>query len=506
MPTNSRRLLNPKPKVQDQPDPGGLGRKNENNNMNSTQRWLAVALLATLNLGWPRSAFADDPQDDIQALRKQIQELDQKVRILERKHELDQEVAVKTKKESPKLTANADQGFSFASPDNAFKIRFRGLIQGDARTFVGGDNAVQGSSANNVLLLRRARPIIEGTVFKDFDFKFVPDFGGSSVVIQDAYLTWNIQPWLALRGGKFKAPVGLELLQEDAFTFFNERALPTNLVPNRDIGFQIQGKPLDGVLDYQAGVFNGVADGANTTNTDSDDNREFIARLFALPFKKTGLDLLKGLGVGVGGGWGNETGSGVNALPSGYKTDGQQTFFSYLTGAGTAASPNVVADGAHWRLAPQAYWYYGPYGLLGEYTFSSQYLRRNAGAVVDRLQADNTAWQLAAGWVITGEDVTFNGVKPRNDFNLSKGNWGALQLVARYSELHLDNGLFSNWASSTSTDAARSWATGVNWYLNKFVRIGVDYSQTEFGRQGAGNNTLLRDGEKVVLTRFQLAF
>ncbi len=51
---------------------------------------------------------------------------------------------------------------------------------------------------------------------------------------------------------------------------------------------------------------------------------------------------------------------------TGYTTDGQQKFFTY--------NKNVNATGVHWRLSPQTYYYYGPFGLLGEYVISDQHV------------------------------------------------------------------------------------------------------------------------------------
>lgn len=440
-------------------------------------------------------------QDEISLLRKQIQELDQKVKILERNKEVEKEEADKKKKETPKLTANAEKGFSFTSADEAFNIQFHGLIQADARAYIDDGGTV----GNDTFLLRRARPIIQGKVFRDYEFLFVPDFGGTTVAIQDAYVNYKNSPGLQLKAGKFKTPVGLELLQADANTFFTERGLPTNLVPNRDIGFQLWGELFDSRLNYAVGGFNGVGDARSTTNVDLDDDKEVAARIFLLPFKKTDNDFVKNLGFGVGGSFGKENGTGVNALPAGYTTDGQQTFFTYRTGAGAVATPNVVADGTHWRLAPQLYDYVGPFGLLAEYNISDQALRRDAGASHDIIHAQNTAWQVAGSWVVTGENASYNGVKPRQNFDPAAGSIGAVELVARYSELNLDDGLFPLYATASSAQSAQSWAVGVNWYLNSFVRVSVDYTDTSFDG-GDGSNNVVREGERAVLSRVQLNF
>jgi phosphate-selective porin OprO/OprP len=167
--------------------------------------------------------------------KDQIQALDQKVRVLERLRENDQDAAATVAKAQPKISLGVG-GFTLASADTNFAINLHGLVQLDSRTFFADQNLV-----NSGFLLRRARPIITGTVFHDFDFNFTPDFGGTTVQIQDAYLNYRYNPGLQLEAGKFKSPVGLEQLQSDPVTTFNERSLVTDLVPNRDLGVELHG-------------------------------------------------------------------------------------------------------------------------------------------------------------------------------------------------------------------------------------------------------------------------
>ncbi len=139
--------------------------------------------------------------------QSQIQDLDQKVRILERQHELEKEDAAAAAKTQPRLKLDAS-GFTLSSADTNFAISLHGVLQLDSRTFFDDHNIV-----NDSFLLRRARPIVTGTVFHDFDFNFTPDFGGSTVQILDAYLNYRYRPEFQLEAGKFKSPVGLEHLQ-----------------------------------------------------------------------------------------------------------------------------------------------------------------------------------------------------------------------------------------------------------------------------------------------------
>lgn len=447
-------------------------------------------------------AKAQTPDADVNALLQRVQELEQKVKTLEGKETLAKEVAAEKPKPTPTVSIGAT-GLQATSADTNFTFALRGLLQVDSRTFF-DDGGIQG---NDAFLVRRARPIFSGTVFRDFDFMFNPDFAGSTVQIFDAYLNYRYQPWLQARAGKFKSPVGLEYLQADQFTMFNERALPTALVPGRDVGFQIWGDLSGGVLSYAAGIFNGVGDGRSSSNTDFDDNREFAGRVFVQPFKKTELAGLRGLGLGVGGSWGDYSVTNSTGLPNGngYLTDGQQQFFAYNPTTGA-----VVAEGEHWRLAPQGYYYFGPFGLMGEYTVSSQNVRRNI-APFESARLEHTGWQIAAAWVLTGEAATFTGVTPRNAFDPRSGKWGAFQVVGRIAELDIDDDTFPLYANPlASATAAHSWSAGLNWYLNRNLTIKTSYSRTTFdGGGGAGTTApaaVTRQPEQVFFTRMQLAF
>jgi phosphate-selective porin OprO/OprP len=456
-----------------------------------------AAVLGGQSVGW-------GADDSVESLKKQIQELDQKVRILERKGELEAEGPQTKASGAPRLTAGTE-GFSFSSADTNFVLKLRGYVQADARFYL--EDHIP---ANDTFLMRRVRPIFEGTVFKNYDYRIMLDFASgisssslNNGFLQDAYLNAHYWPEFQIQVGKFKPPVGLERLQSGANLLFAERGLPTQLVPNRDVGVQLHGQIRDGVLGYQAGVFNGVQDAASGDSDASlDDHKDVAGRIFTQPFKHTKIAPLQGLGFGVAGTWGNQAGT----LP-GYKTPGQQTFFSYVTGTGTNA--NVSADGVHWRLVPQAYYYWGPFGVFGEYAVSSQKIRRdvNGGAPLT-LTPHNRAWQVAGSWFVTGEQNSFTPVKPAHPFSFANHEWGAVELMARYGELTVDKELFGSPSFATSASARKinSWGVGVNWYLNKNIKLTLDYDQTDFKGGSTAARQVTAQDEKVLITRAQFSF
>ncbi len=436
---------------------------------------------------------ADDA--DIEALKQQIQALDQKVRILERQRENDADAADTAAKAAPKVTLGAS-GFGFSSAGSNFVAQLHGLVQFDSRSFF-EDNGIRG---NNSFLLRRARPIFTGTVWHDFDFNFTPDFGGNTVQIMDAYINYRYNAPLQLEVGKYKSPIGLENLQSDAYLLFNERSLATELVPNRDLGASLHGDLFKGTLNYWAGIFNGSSDyNGTTTNADFDDNKAFVARVFTQPWKNSSVSWLQGFGFGVGGSYESEDATNAisNGLTPGFTTEGQQKWFSYSSG--------TYVDGTHWRISPQGYYYFGPFGLQGEYVVSDQEVKKGAA------QADlqNTAWDVAASWVLTGEDASYNGVTPRNPFDPRKNQWGAFQLVARYSELDVDSDTFKGGvfaSTATSAKSAEAWSVGINWYLNRNIRANASFARTTFDGYTGPAGTVPGQPENILFTRVQLAF
>ncbi len=193
-----------------------------------------------------------------QTVDDRLESLDQKVRILERRLELEKEGEDARAKEAPILGAGKD-GFFLKSKDGSFQLKLRGYVHADGRFFFEDDEKPNA----NTFLLRRARPIFEGTLFKIFDFRIMPDFGEGKTVLQDTYLDARFLLELKLQVGKFKTPFRIEHLQSATDIRFIERGLPNNLIPNRDVGTQLHGDLLGEVVSYAIGVFNGVPDGGS---------------------------------------------------------------------------------------------------------------------------------------------------------------------------------------------------------------------------------------------------
>lgn len=391
-----------------------------------------------------------------------------------------------TSKPATSVAVSPDSGLSVKSGDAEFRLR--ALIQADGRFWTGDDALPQ----NDGFLMRLVRPTFEGSYGKFIAWRITPELAGDSATLVDAYVDLKFDPRATVRLGRMTGPVGLERSQASNALVQVERSFPTELVPNRDIGVQLQGAFAGGKVDYAAGVYNGTVDGRDASTTNPDDELEFGARLFFQPWRG-GDGLLSGLGFGIGASTGDKQGSGNSFLPR-YRTPGQVQFFGYR---GT-----VLADGSHRRWSPQGYWYAGPFGLQAEYVSSKQAIALPDGR---RAEPDHRAWQATASWVLTGEDAGFRGVaRPEHPFTGDGGGWGAFEVTARVGGLEVDDAVYPLFADPlAAASSARAFGLGLNWYLNSSLKLVATWSRTRFDDGAAGGD---REDETLLFTRAQLSF
>ena len=209
-------------------------------------------------------------------------------------------------------------------------------------------------------------------------------------------------------------------------------------------------------------------------------------RLVVRPWAHRTMSPLSGLGLALAGSHGTQP----DLLPT-FRTSGQQTYFTYVSGA--------VGDGARFRVSPQAFYYHGPFGGYAEYVRSSGQVRHDIVAV----DLAHVAWQVAASWMLTGEAATDHGVRPRANFDPAHHSWGAFQIGARYHQLTVDRAAVTlGLTPPSSSRSARAWTGGATWYPNSFVKWLFNVERTVFD----AGSSVPRPPENLIVFRAQLAF
>jgi phosphate-selective porin OprO/OprP len=384
--------------------------------------------------------------------------------------------------ELPSRKFNEAAKFVIASADDRNRLEFHGYLDGDGRWFLTDKAGV------NTFLIRRARPSLDARVFKYLELTLQPDFAGSKFQILDAYGNLRFLGEVQLRAGKMKPPVGLERLQSSRDTFFPETSLPSQLVPNRDVGAQLHGNVANGTFEWALGVFNGTPNG-QVGDQDNNDSKDVEGRLFFQPFIPSNIPALRGLGLGVAGTVGNEQGAAVA-----YQTVAQTTFFTY--------SSTATALGKRTLVTPQAYYYAGPFGAMFEFVRVDEHWVNPLGA---RGTVGTTAWQATIGAALGG-DETFRGVQVKHAVDPANGDWGAFELGARYGALRVGDLAFERGFANKNNSAqlAKEWGLVGTWHLATWNHLRIAYNHTSF--RGGAPHGADKKPESLIDTRLQIAF
>jgi len=311
-----------------------------------------------------------------------------------------------------------------------------------------------GISSDSLYGLRSVRTDLQGKVNGNIGYRIHVEYAGGTLKLLDGHADVPLVAGWTGRFGKYKAPIGIELLQAPTDITFIDFGYTTYFVANRDTGVMVYGKAFG--VDTQIAVLDGAPDyNGGSLDKDPDGFRALDVRVIGKPLAND----IKGLDIGLGASVETRRGSTSSTQLGSYKTGGRTALYTY--------SSSAYADGNFYRLAPQFTYYAGPFGVLGEYVVNGQDVRLagNYGVLV------NSVWQLQAQYYLTGEDAGYKYVSPKVNYNPEKGQWGAWQLAARVQQTQIDGNAFSfgtGYKSSVSATAGLNWIWSENtkWFLN----------------------------------------
>ena len=294
---------------------------------------------------------------------------------------------------------------------------------------------------------RRARLGMKGKVAKDFGYKAVVDFANEGVAIKDMYMNYTGIDKTEVRVGHFKPGYSLEdMTSSNDITFIERASVVGSFGTSENLGAGIIRNGENWIA--QAGVFN---DDAGVSSSD-DEMWSVAGRLAGTPVKTD-----NGL-VHIGASAAYREPDQANDT-----FDLDSTAENRIQRVDSVSS--VITDGESLTVVGlEAAAASGPFSVQGEYIIADI---ENTGGQDPMYQG---AYAQAA-WTLTGESRSysnkkgaFGGIKPARPLDPSKGDWGAVELAARYSHLDLnDNGLNGGEMNNITF--------GANWYLNNYMRM-----------------------------------
>ncbi len=358
--------------------------------------------------------------------------------------------------------------------------------------------------------LRRARLGVKGKFANDFKYEIVGNLPGTAT-IDVAYLDWAKYDAFQLRTGKFKQPFGLEQLTSSNNIALMERSYVDQTVPAKKIGFQVMGSPKPGFTyalstyqphdtelnmsggDRASGAARGTINFAEIIG-----NKEAIMHVGL-----AGLDESYAISTALS----SQTSSGADTTTSrgtisSFRTSGRglnNIFRGQVNGTPCTSGTQGCFSEFSAAVRHQAYglegiFATGPFKLVGEYSAGDYSGIQGA----NETKYDTKTYYLEAGYFVTGEKYAssykngvFSSFKPNNDFDLDKGNWGAVELLARAEGYEVDNialigsngrvqGSVNGTATGSTEAGGKTYTGGVRWILNPNVVIKANYSYTRF--------------------------
>lgn len=303
--------------------------------------------------------------------------------------------------------------------------------------------------------LRNARFDVHFDLDPGLNGRMNVDYAAGTVRLQDAYIDLLVAPGWKARFGKFKAPVGLELLESPTDIPMIDTGYATMMVPNRDTGVMVFGGW--GNWDLQAALLAGAPDGASV-DRDADAGRAISARAMTRLAPK-GQGILGSVLWGIAGSVESRFGDSAGSQLSSYRIGARSPLLSYNTG--------VVANGGFYRIVPQLMVFNGPFGLMAEHAIT----RHHVAAAGETVGLTHSAWQVLAHYYLTGESASYDAVTPLYPYSPTSGGTGAVVLTGRIQQAMIDAGaraLASGVQQSTSVTIGANWiwSQHLKWMAN----------------------------------------
>ena len=511
---------------------------------------LAVAVSGAVLLMAGQVALADSTSDIVDALVGKGILTEEEGKLISKGHESKTKVTPVVKEKDGSFTLESANGKNSIGLTGRMHFDYRDSDI-DGRGDLGGGRTDDRDTASlaDQFEIRRARIGVKGKFAKDFKYEVATNLPGTAS-LDVGYLDYAKYEQVQLRVGKFKQPFGLEELISSNNISMMERSYLDQTVPGKKQGLQIMGTPRTGMT-YAASVFQ-----QNDTERDiSADGKSSMAGRATLNFAEImgNKEMVVHVGIaGLDSTYAIGTSSSSQTSSTAAASDTQRGSISSFRSAGRglanvfrgqvngeACNSSIVAASCpseyQAQVKQRAYglegiFATGPFKLMGEYSDGDYKGTQGANAV----SYDTKTYYLETSYFITGEKYAdsykggvFSSFKPKNEFDLDKGNLGAIELAFRAEGFDVDNsqvsggrlqgnlsqyasGKTNEYSSNGATSGAKTYTAGIRWILNPNMIIKANYAQTNLDNNLAPldvvSATAVIDKERLLSFRTQFMF
>jgi len=376
------------------------------------------------------------------------------------------------------LYADLEDGFAVRSRDENFELRLRLMQQTDAKLFL----PTRQKPARPGLYIPRFRVGFEGHLTESYEYELSLQRSVEGVFdVLDASVTYRPAEAFQVTFGRFLVPYSYNWYDHlEQYFIAPERALfPLNFGLSRQAGLMFHGDLDEGTTHYAIGGFSGQLAGVADTNT----TRSVVGYVNWRPFLKNGYSCLRYLNIGASGSVGHQPYAG-ETLP--LRTSVQASENDEAANAASSIflefEDDVEIQGGRSSAAAHFALYSGSLSLESEVQYGSFQVRNPTG----QPYLDAWGYHVALSYFVTGEEVTDrSAVAPLGRFDPAAGEYGcgAIEPFCRFSQLSIDDTVFTNGLADQNNWARRVSLIdiGWNWYPNEFVKLYLDWQVALFG-------------------------
>lgn len=457
-----------------------------------------------------KEAAAREQDDEMKGLPKRVSDLEKKVN---------------QQKLEDKSTFRAywKDGLYFETGDKAFSLHVGGRIYFHyhsqdydneliERLGSNGQNGIEHETQEG-FKFRTVRFRMDGTIYEHIFYDCEWEFANNNDIrFKDTWIGIKNIPIADMgnfdvRFGHFKEPFSLETLTSSRYITFTERSLLKNaFVAEFNPGVIINSRWFNDVttLSFSLTKQEAAANG-NSFSPLTDGRYAFTVRATGCPwYERDGEEVLH-LGIDYSR---RDTVAGVAAGNA-----NRRGTVTYATRAETDVGPTLLSTGAinafeEDRVDLEAAAVWGAFSVQFEYMFVIPHVYGAQFAGLD----DPFLWgyYVEVSWFITGEHRNykrsagaFDRVKPKANFFVQDGGWGAWQIAFRYSYLDLEAGGIPD--APAGEPMMSEITIGINWYLNPNTRIMFDYAVATMEGHGPLSDTT-GGVERIFTIRWQIDF
>ena len=376
-------------------------------------------------------------------------------------------------------------GFLLQDEDGEFELRVNSLLQVDARIYTQTDQ----SPVINDINVPRARLYFSGRATKPIEYQISLQRGNNSFDLLNAYVNFHYDDRLQVRLGRFKPPYTFEWYKMSIWEFFTPERSPfaLNFGPNRQIGLMGWGFLFDERLEYAVALTGG---GRNSYG-DFNNAKDVMALLDYKPFYRSGSLALKNFAIGGSVDQGKENNPLVPAVLR-TSVNGSSSPVNGTSGDSLIAAPflafnsNVRERGDRQLWEIHATYFYKGLSLLGVWDSGHNDFALTAPGSRP-VHVPVSGYFLQGAYLLTGETrERASLIAPNHPFDLRPGKFGlgAFEVQARYSGLTLGRQVFSAGLADPNlwTNRVDLLDVGLNWYLNKYVKVYFDWEHAVYGQ------------------------